>query len=223
MSMQIQGNYDHSGADYAERVKEKLAAEKAEKAKEAEKAVEEKNSGRLSEPKDEYISSEKSGQKPTGLYRVGQDENGNRKIFFDDPKAGHANGKDDRSEESEDGKAPKVYPSGHPAMQNPDGTGELPSHKAGGDSQGKPAEKCVTNTDKVDREIKMLKEKKQQLKQQIQSVSGNKASFGHPSVPSGNKEENKIRELEKKLAQVENELSQKDNDTYRRQNASVSE
>ena len=177
----------------------------------------------MSEPRDEYISSEKSGQKPTGLYRVGQDENGSRKIFFDDPKAGHANGKDDRSEESEDGKAPKVYPSGHPAMQNPDGAGELPSHKAGGDSQGKPEEKCVTNTDKVDREIKMLKEKKQQLKQQIQSVSGNEPSFGHPSVPSGNKEENKIRELEKKLAQVENELSQKDNDTYRRQNASVSE
>ena len=210
MSMQIQGNYDHSGADYAERVKEKLAAEKAEKAKEAEKAVEEKNSGRLSEPKDEYISSEKSGQKPTGLYRVGQDENGNRKIFFDDPKAGHAKEQDDRSEKSEDGKAPKV----------------------GGDSQGKPAEKCVTNTDKVDREIKKLKEKKQQLKQQIQSVSGDETSFGHPSMPgsapaearvSGNNKENKIRELQKKLAQVEKELSQKDNDTYRRQNASVSE
>ena len=138
MAMQIQGNYDHSGADYAERVKEKLAAERAEKAKEAEKAAEEKNSGRLSEPKDEYISSEKSGNQPTGLYRVGQDENGNRKIFFDDPKAGHAKEQDDRSEKNEDGKAPKV----------------------GGDSQGKPAEKCVTNTDKVDREIKKLKEKK---------------------------------------------------------------
>ena len=207
---QGQGNYDHSGAGNAERVKEKQAAERAEKAKGAEKAAEEKNVGKLSEPRDEYISSEKSGQKPTGLYRVGQDENGSRKIFFDDPKAGHANGKDDRSEESEDGEAPKVS----------------------GGSQGKPAEKCVTNTDKVDREIKMLKEKKQQLKQQIQSASGNEASFGHPSVPgsapaearaSGNKEENKIRELEKKLAQVENELSQKDNDTYRRQNASVSE
>ena len=220
---QGRGNYDHSGAGNAERVKEKQAAERAEKAKGAEKAAEEKNVGKLSEPRDEYISSEKSGQKPTGLYRVGQDENGSRKIFFDDPKAGHANGKDDRSEESEDGKAPKVYPSGHPAMQNPDGAGELPSHKAGGDSQGKPEEKCVTNTDKVDREIKMLKEKKQQLKQQIQSASGNEASFGQPSVPSGNKEENKIRELEKKLAQVENELSQKDNDTYRRQNAAVSE
>ena len=180
MAMQIQGNYDHSGVDYAERVKEKQAAERAEK------AAEEKNSGRLSEPKDEYVSSEKSGQKPTGLYRVGQDENGNRKIFFDDPKAGYAKEQENRSEKSEDGKAPKV----------------------GGDSQGKPAEKCVTNTDKVDRELKKLKEKKQQLEQQIQSASG---------------DEKKIRELEKKLAQVENELSQKDNDTYRRQNASVSE
>ena len=189
MAMQIHGNYDHSGTDYAERVKEKQADQRAEKVKEAEKAekaAEEKNSGRLSEPKDEYISSEKSGHKPTGLYRVGQDKNGYRKIFFDDPKAGHASGKNDRSEKSEDGKAPK----------------------AGGDSQGKPAEKCVTNTDKVDRELKKLKEKKQQLKQQIQSASG---------------DEKKIRELEKKLAQVENELSQKDNDTYRRQNASVSE
>lgn len=201
MAMQVNGNYEHSRTDYAERVKEKQAAERAKEAKEAEKAAEEKKSGRLSEPQDEYISSEKSGKKPTGLYWVGQDENGNRKIFFDDPKADHADGKDDRSGEGEDGKGPKVS----------------------GDSQGKPAEKCVTNTDKVDREIKKLKEKKQQLEQQIQSASGDETPFGHPSMPSGNNKENKIRELEKKLAQVENELSQKDNDTYRRQNASVSE
>ena len=184
MAMQIHGNYDHSGTDYAERVKEKQADQRAEKAKEAEKAAEEKNAGKLSEPRDEYISSEKSGQKPTGLYRVGQDENGNRRIFFDGPKADHADGKDDHSGEGEDGKGPKVS----------------------GDSQGEPEEKCVANTDKVDREIKKLKEKKQQLEQQIQAASG---------------DEKKIRELEKKLAQVENELSQKDNDTYRRQNASV--
>ena len=186
MAMQVNGNYEHSGTDYAERVKEKQATERAEKAKEAEKAAEGKSSGKLSEPQDEYISSEKSGKKPTGLYWVGQDENGRRKIFFDDPKADHANGKENRSGEGVDGKGPKVS----------------------GDSQGKPAEKCVTNTDKVDREIKKLKEEKQQLEQQIQSASG---------------DEKKIRELEKKLAQVENELSQKDNDTYRRQNASVSE
>ena len=184
MAMQVNGNYDHSRTDYAERVKEKQAVWRAEKAKEAEKAAEEKKPGKLSEPQDEYISSEKSGKKPTGLYRVGQDENGSRKIFFDDPKADHADGKDDRSGEGEDGKGPKVS----------------------GNSKGKPAEKCVTNTDKVDREIKNLKEEKQQLEQQIQSASG---------------DEKKIRELEKKLAQVENELNQKDNDTYRRQNASV--
>ncbi len=123
MAMQIQGNYDHSGVDYAERVKEKQAAERAEK------AAEEKNSGRLSEPKDEYVSSEKSGQKPTGLYRLGQDEKGNRKLFFDDPKAGYAKEQENRSEKSEDGKAPKVYPSGHPVIHAPDGAGGLPFDK----------------------------------------------------------------------------------------------
>ena len=186
MAMQVNGNYEHAGTDYAEKLKEKQAAEKAEKAKGAEAATEEKSSGRLSEPQDEYISSEKSGKKPTGLYRVGQDGNGNRKIFFDDPKAGQADGKDGRLGKGADGKGPRVS----------------------GDSQGEPEEKCVANTDKVDREIKKLKEEKQQLERQIQSASG---------------DEKKIRELEKKLAQVENELSQKDNDTYRRQNASVSE
>lgn len=65
---------------------------------------------------------------------------------------------------------------------------------------------CTTNTDKVDREIRKLKEKKQQLEQQINTASG---------------DEKKVEELEKKLAQVESELSRKDNDTYRRQNASV--
>ena len=185
MEMQIRGNHDYSGTDYTERVKERQAILKAERAAEAEKAAEEKIPAGC-QNRDEYISSEKSGKKPTGLYRVGQDGNGSRKIFFDDPKAVHANAKAQRSREGEDGKEPK----------------------ASGDSQGKPAEKCVTNTDRVDREIRKLKEKKQQLEQQIQSVSG---------------DEKKIRELEKKLAQVENELSRKDNDTYRRQNASVSE
>ena len=36
--------------------------------------------------KDEYISSEKSGSKPSGLYRLRQDENGNLKVMYDDPK-----------------------------------------------------------------------------------------------------------------------------------------
>ena len=180
---EINGNHEQSKADYAERVKEKQAALRAEKAKEA---AEEKGSGKLSEPQDVYISSEKSGKEPVGLDRIGQDENGGRKIFFEDPdKADRADGKEEPKAEKADGKKPKVD----------------------GDSQGKPAEVCIGNTDKVDREIEKLKEKKRELEQQIRSASG---------------DERKIRELEKKLAQVEQELSQKDNETYRKQHSEFS-
>lgn len=189
MAMQINGNYVQSKTDYAERVREKQAALKAEKAKEAKEtkeAAEEKGSGKLSEPQDVYIRSEKSGKEPVGLYRIGQDENGGRKIFFEDPdKADRADGKEEPKAEKADGKKPKVD----------------------GDSQGKPAEVCIGNTDKVDREIEKLKEKKRELEQQIRSASG---------------DERKIQELEKKLAQVEQELSQKDNDTYRKQHSEFS-
>lgn len=63
------------------------------------------------------------------------------------------------------------------------------------------SEKCTANTDKVDREIKKLKEKAAQLRQQIRSAS-----------------EDKRKELEDLLKMVEAELSQKDNDSYRREN-----
>ncbi|MDE6312351.1 MAG: hypothetical protein K2M46_01815 [Lachnospiraceae bacterium] len=151
MSMEINGKYGQYPTDYAERVK----AEQ-EKVKETEKGQNsEKASNEIHDLQDEYISSEKSGAKPSGLYRLGQDEEGRKKVLFDDPKS-----------------------------------------------------VCTINTDKVDREIEKLKEKQQQLEQQIKSTSG---------------DEKKVKELEKKLAQVENELNQKDNNTYRQQNASVSE
>lgn len=178
MAMQIHGNYDQTRSSYAEMVKERQAAERAEKAKE--------DSGKLSRPQDEYISSKKSVKEPVGLYRVGRDENGGRKIFYNDPN------KADRTDEQEEPKAD--------ADRSKEGAdGKVP--KAGGNRQGKP-EVCVGNTDAVEREIRKLKEKKQELEHQIQSASG---------------DEKKIRELEKKLAQVEQELGQKDNDSYRRQ------
>ncbi len=199
MAMQISGNYDHSGINYAERVKEKEAAERAEKAKETGK--QRQKALAVSEPQDEYISSEKSEKEPTGLYRIGQDDNGNRKIFFDDPNMDdRATAKekmkvdDDRSKGGTDGKEPKVS----------------------GNHPGKLVDRCVVNTDKVDREIKKLKEKKQQLEKQIQSASGGEMSSGYPAMPFGDKDERKIWNLEKQLVQVENELRQKDNDIYRR-------
>ena len=62
------------------------------------------------------------------------------------------------------------------------------------------SESCTGNTDKVDREIKRLKKKAEQLEQRINAADG------------------KERErLEKQLKSVQNELTQKDNDNYRRQ------
>ncbi len=188
MSIQINGNYNRSQASYAEQLKEKQSLARAEKAEQAKKGQnDEKVTGRASVSHDEYVSSEKSSAKPSGLYRIGKDENGNQKVFYDAPgKTGAADKeeqpkvKGERIDVNEDGKRPK----------------------ADADNSGKPVEKCTGNTDGIDKEIERLKEKRQQLKQQIQSASG---------------DEQKMENLERKLAQVESELSQKDNDAYRRQ------
>ncbi len=82
MSMEVSGNYRNYTNDYLERLQEER-----DKAKETEKEL---SAGNKMEsipiPKDEYISSEHSGSKPSGLYHMGQDENGNPKVLFDDQK-----------------------------------------------------------------------------------------------------------------------------------------
>lgn len=186
MAMEIKVNGSTYQTDYEDRLqagREEAAkaanSQNGEKAAKAGNVQQEKqaSNNRLA-PHDEYISSEKSGEKPNGLYRVGQDEDGNKKIYFNDPK------KADRHGQPE--KAPKV-------------NGEEPA-----DGE----EKCVGNTDQVDREIRELKEKKQKLEQQLKEASG---------------DEKKTKELENQLAQVEQELAQKDNDTYRKQHSTFTD
>ena len=63
---------------------------------------------------------------------------------------------------------------------------------------------ATTDTDKVDREIEKLKEKKAQLEQKLHTA-----------------DESQKKELEVALRQVEAELAQKNNDSYRRQNTSI--
>ena len=187
MAMEINVKGDAYKTDYADRLQaQREAAAKAESSRNAEKAAkpesrqsEEKASNQNRAPQDAYISSEKAGEKPNGLYYVGQDESGNKKVYFNDPKK-------DGSEKEGGSKSPKVN------ADAPDNGGE----------------KCIANTDKVEREIRELKEKKKKLEQQLKAVSG---------------DEKKTKELENKLAQVERELSQKDTDTYRRQNTEFTE
>lgn len=74
------------------------------------------------------------------------------------------------------------------------------------DPEGKPAETCTTNTDKVDRELEGLRSRAEKLERRLEAeTDGSKA-----------------RELRQKLAQAQAELAQKDNDAYRRRNAVIS-
>lgn len=189
MSMEINGSCNHFNINDAGQMREKRSLNESEKAKETNNAP---IPDKALKPHDEYISSEKSGAKPTGLYRIGQDADGSRKIIFDGPKkTDYADGKGRNKTNGESPDDEKA------AGRRAD---------AKGDNSGKPVEKCTANTDKAEREIKRLKEKKRQLEQQIRTASG---------------DEKEVRGLEKKLAQIERELSRKDNDIYRRQNASV--
>ena len=69
------------------------------------------------------------------------------------------------------------------------------------DNDDEPEEETVTgNTDNVDREIKMLRNKAQMLSRRLRSA-----------------DENSAEEIQRELEQVNAELAQKDNDEYRRQ------
>ncbi|MCR4656076.1 MAG: hypothetical protein K5770_07610 [Lachnospiraceae bacterium] len=76
--------------------------------------------------------------------------------------------------------------------------------KAAGDSER--SERTTTNTDKVDDEIRQLKNRKEKLEAQIRKEYSPE----------------RRREYEKELKEIEKELSVKDTDHYRRQNAVVS-
>ena len=136
MAMEISGSYSRYEIDY----EEQLRAKQQEKTDGAEKELNEPVE--IPVPKDEYISSEESDRRPSGLYRLGQDENGNPKVLYDDPNK------------------PVHKPVNKPANAEKDSSAKASE------------EKCTGSTDQVDREIKKLKEEKKQLEQQIQSAFG---------------------------------------------------
>lgn len=78
MSMKIGENYPDYSTGYLDRMQSWR-----EQVKGSEDNTENNS---IPVPKDEYISSGKSGNKPSGLYCMGHDQNGNLKILYDDPK-----------------------------------------------------------------------------------------------------------------------------------------
>lgn len=92
-----------------------------------------------------------------------------------------------------------------PAAEEEPAAGEKPAEGEKPAKEENPAEeeRCTVNTDRVDREIKRLKEQKAALARQLQRTQD----------PA------RQQQLGQRLEQVEAELQQKDNDAYRRQHA----
>lgn len=133
---------------------------------------------------DEYVKNDKvvSG---AGIYSVERDENGNPVVVFENPEK--------PSQESPD-----------PAK--PPAEGEKPEivkSKSSAEDEKPVIEKCTVNTDRVDAEIKKLKEQLQTIQKQLSQAE--------------NAEEQEA--LKKQLTTIEAELRAKDNDAYRKQNA----
>ena len=156
--------------------------------------TEEESQGRQPKPvMDEYVRSEP--QEPSGRYWMGTDEDGQPTIYFDDP------------ERAAD--APK-QPEGVPDTKKPDADapeaeGPDPAGQGAKGPEEKKDEIWEGNSDKVEREVEKLKQKKEELEQRLNTET----------------DDAKIKALERQLAQVESELQQKDNDTYRRQHTTV--
>ena len=164
-------------------------AEKVLGTPKVQKSEEETQSRQLKPVMDEYIPEEP--QEPSGRYWMGKDEDGQPKIYFDDPERAA-----DAPKQPED--APKKPDADAPEEPDPEGQGAK-----GPEGKKDKGETWECNTDKVDREIEKLKKKQQELEQRLNTET----------------DEAKIKDLERQLAQVERELKQKDNDTYRRQHA----
>lgn len=80
MSIEVSSRYEDSYLDRLQSNQQKRTEEVAKSKQQ------ERKSETIPMPKDEYISSEKSDEKPSGLYHIGRDDEGNPKVIFDDPE-----------------------------------------------------------------------------------------------------------------------------------------
>ena len=124
-------------------------AEKVQGASKVQKPEEEAQGRQLKPVMDEYVPEEP--QEPSGRYWMGKDEDGQPKIYFDDPeRAADAPRQPEDAPEAEEPKQAGQGAKGPEGKKNKDETWEC-------------------NTDKVDREIEKLKKKQQELEQRLNS------------------------------------------------------
>ena len=157
----------------------------AEKVLGAPKVQKPEEEGRPLKPvMDEYIPEEP--QEPSGRYWMGKDEDGQPKIYFDDP------------ERAAD--APK-QPEDDPEAEEPDPAGQ---GAKGPERKKDKDEVWEANTDKVDREIEKLKKKKEELEQRLNTET-DEAKIKDL--------ERQLAQVERELAQKDNDAYRKQNAT----------
>ena len=160
-------------------------AEKVQEASKVQKSEDEAKGRQLKPVMDEYIPEEP--REPSGLYWMGRDEDGQPKIYFDDPERAA-----DAPEQPEDA----------PAAGESDPAGQGAKGPEGKKDKG---ETWECNTDKVDREIEKLKKKQQELEQRLNSET-DEAKIKDL--------EHQLAQVEQELKQKDSDTYRKQNATY---------
>ncbi len=160
-------------------------AEKVLGASKVQKPEEEAQGRQLKPVMDEYIPEEP--QEPSGRYWMGRDEDGQPKIYFDDPERA-AN-------------APK-QPEDAPKAEEPNPAGQGAKGPEGKKDKG---ETWECNTDKVDREIEKLKKKQQELEQRLNTET---------DEAKVKDLEHQLAQVEQELKQKDNDTYRRQNATY---------
>ena len=160
-------------------------AEKVQGASKVQKPEEEAQGRQLKPVMDEYVPEEP--QEPSGRYWMGKDEDGQPKIYFDDP------------ERAAD--APK-QPEDAPEAEEPDSADQ---GAKGPEGKRDKDETWECNTDKVDREIEKLKKKQQELEQRLNSET-DEAKIKEL--------EHQLAQVEQELKQKDNDTYRRQNAAY---------
>ena len=160
-------------------------AEKVLGASKVQKPEEEAQGRQLKPVMDEYIPEEP--QEPSGRYWMGRDEDGQPKIYFDDPERAA-----DAPKQTEDA----------PEAEEPDPAGQ---GAKGPEGKKDKDETWECNTDKVDREIEKLKKKRQELEQRLNTET-DEAKIKDL--------EHQLAQVEQELKQKDSDTYRKQNATY---------
>lgn len=160
-------------------------AEKVLGASKVQKPEEEAQGHQLKPVMDEYVPEEP--QEPSGRYWMGKDEDGQPKIYFDDPERAA-----DAPKQPEDAPEAEESDSADQGAKGPEGKRDK-------------GETWECNTDKVDREIEKLKKQQQELEQRLNSET-DEAKIKDL--------EHQLAQVEQELKQKDSDTYRKQNATY---------